>query len=72
MSMAQARGLYTDDSGPRYERAFDKALALLRDSADQWAEGNPEVPPTEATLRRLLDIFVKEKFLRIPFGAGPS
>ena len=70
--MAQYRGVYSTDPGPRYERAFEAAHAILRKAADEWSEGNPEDPPTEEILGQVLDIFIKSKFLRRPFGAGPT
>jgi len=70
--MAQYRPVYASDPGPRYERATQSAYEILKRAADEWAKGDPEDPPTEAVLREILDVFVEEKFLRRPFGAGPT
>jgi hypothetical protein len=70
--MAQYRPVFSTDPGPRYERALEAAHGILKKAADDWSEGNPEDPPTEEVLRKLLDVFIKAKFLRLPFGAGPT
>lgn len=70
--MAQVRGVYANDPGPRYERALQDAHRLLRRAADEWAKGDPELPATEEVLTQILEVFMKAKFLRLPFGAGPT
>ena len=53
------------DSGQRYECAVAESYRLLRRSAEEWAEGNPEDPPTGSVLREILDIFITGRFLRL-------
>jgi len=65
--MAQSKPRLSSDPGPRFEAATAEALVLLRRAADEWAQGNPEEPATEAVLEGLLRVFEKERFLRRPF-----
>jgi hypothetical protein len=69
--MAQARGRYTSDPGPRFDRCKDDALRLLTRAADLWAEGDPSDPEPSTVLGQLLDLFAREHFLRRPYGSGP-
>jgi hypothetical protein len=70
--MAQLRGEYDGDPGPRYERACREAHKLLKKAADAWAGGDPEDPPTEEVLQEILDLFIRRRLLRLPFGGGPA
>ena len=70
--MAQYRPVLTTDPGPRFDACMDEANKLLRSAADDWAKGNPEDPPTDSVLARVLDVFAKEKFLKRPYGKGPT
>ena len=70
--MAQYRPVYTTDPGPSYDRCLDDALRRLRKAADEWATGHPEQPPTKVVLDEILEIFAREKFLKRPYGAGPT
>ncbi len=56
----------TSEPSYRFVECSEHALKLLRAAADQWAIGNPEKPPTEEVLSKLLDIFERERFLRRP------
>ena len=67
-NMAQARGLYETDPGPRFGRCQDDALVVLQEAADDWAKGDPENPPTKLILEKILRIFEKEKFLKRGLG----
>jgi hypothetical protein len=62
---APTSGVSGSDPGPRYERAVEESYTLLRSSADEWAEGNPEDPPTGSVLMEILDILVTGQFLRL-------
>jgi hypothetical protein len=70
--MAQFRPVYANDPGPRFEQCMDEAQALMRRAADEWAHGDPENPPTERVLAEILQVFARDKFLKRPFGAGPT
>ena len=58
----------------RFARCFEEASALLRNSADQWAKGDPEDPTTLEVLLNILQAFAKDGFLFFPteakFGAA--
>jgi len=43
------------------------AHELLKKSADSWAEGDPEDPPTEEVLKQILKIFEEPRFLKRPW-----
>ncbi len=64
--MAQYRGKLTTDPGPRFEQSIRDALEILRKSADSWAKGDPEDPPTEEVLRQVLRVFERQRFLQRP------
>jgi hypothetical protein len=70
--MAQFRPILTTDPGPRFDACLDGANKLLRRAADEWAKGNPENPSTKEVLNEVLDIFAKERFLKRPYGTGPT
>jgi len=70
--MAQIRPNLTTDPGPRFDRCMEDARRLLRTAADNWAQGNPEEPPTEEVLNKIVDVFANEKFLKRPYGIGPT
>ncbi|MHC4600943.1 MAG: hypothetical protein ACYS47_18275 [Planctomycetota bacterium] len=53
-----------------FARCLEKARALLRDSADWWARGDPEEPATLEVLLNLLQMFAREGFLYFPTEAG--
>jgi hypothetical protein len=65
--MAQAKPRLSSDAGPQFEEATREALDALRRAADEWAEGDPEQPPTREVLGRVLQPFLDRKFLRRPF-----
>jgi hypothetical protein len=52
-----------------FEDCEREALLLLIKAADEWAEGNPEQPPTKEVLDNVLHVFAKRGFLRRPYGA---
>src|SRR5262245_6435275 len=58
-------GVCESDPGPRYERAVEESYSLLKSSAEVWAEGNPEDPPTRRVLREILAILVSGHLLRL-------
>jgi hypothetical protein len=62
--MAQVRGRYSNDPGPRFQQCVEDAQAVLRSAADQWALGQPEDPPTAEVLEQILRIFEHQQFLR--------
>ena len=68
--MAQARGRYTSDPGPRFDRCKEDAMRLLARAAGEWAEGDPSHPDPADVLERLLDVFANQRFLRRPYGSG--
>jgi hypothetical protein len=70
MLMAQARGRYTTDPGPRFDRCKEEATRLLAGAADAWAAGDPADPDPAEVLEKLLDVFARERFLRRPYGSG--
>ena len=70
--MAQYRPVLTTDPGPQFESCRADALRLLTKAADEWAKGDPSDPDPEKVLDEILRIFLAKKFLRIPFGAGPT
>ena len=47
-----------------YDECRRRALAILRDAADEWAKGSPEQPPTDKVLDELLSAFADSGFLR--------
>lgn len=59
-------GGLSSDPSYRFVDCFERTLKALRAAADEWAIGDPEKPPTEEVLSKLLDIFEREKFLRRP------
>lgn len=65
--MAQGGYRLTTDSGPRFEQCLVDAGAVLRSASKEWAKGDPEDPPTEEVLKRILRPFEKAKFLRRPW-----
>jgi hypothetical protein len=70
--MAQFRPVLTTDPGPRFDACLYEADRLLRKAADEWAKGNPENPSTKDVLNQVLNIFAEEKFLKRPYGKGPT
>jgi hypothetical protein len=71
-TMAQYRPVLTTDPGPRFDACLNEVNKLLRRAADEWAKGNPEDPLTKDVLNQILDIFAREKFLKRPYGKGPT
>ncbi len=69
--MAQARGRYDSDPGPRFDDAKAEALKSLMRAAKDWGEGNPSVPDPETVLEEIIDAFAKARFIRRPYGSGP-
>jgi hypothetical protein len=68
MSIPKMRGGgLSSDPEARYVACFEEAQKLLKEASDLWAMGNPEDPPTERVLDRLLEPFKREKFLRQPW-----
>lgn len=67
--MAQAKPILTTDPGPRFSQCKEDSIKLLNKAADEWAKGDPLNPQTEEVLGALLDIFIKERFLKPPGGA---
>ena len=51
----------------KFHDCFQLAQALLRRSADLWAHGDPEDPPTEEVLKKILKIFEDQRFVRRPW-----
>jgi hypothetical protein len=69
--MAQARGRYISDPGPRFDEAKEQAVKSLVRAANEWAEGNPLMPDPAVVLEEIIDVFAKAKFIRRPYGSGP-
>jgi hypothetical protein len=65
--MAQAKPTLSSDVGPRFEEATREALEALRRAGNEWAQGDPEQPPSAETLKQILQPFFDRKFLRRPF-----
>lgn len=65
--MAQSKPTLSTDAGPQYEQAEREALDVLRRAADAWAKGDPEDPETALVLRRVLEPFLRRRFMRRPF-----
>jgi hypothetical protein len=51
---------------------LDEAKRQLQRAADDWAKGHPEKPSTKDVLDQILEIFIKENFLKRPYGKGPT
>ena len=60
----------SSDPGPRYEQCVERARAVLRKAADQWALGHPEQPPTAEVLEEIIQIFERERFLHRGYHGG--
>ena len=56
----------------RFARCLEEARALLRDSADWWARGDPEEPATLEVLLNILRMFAREDFLYFPSELNPA
>ena len=54
----------------RFDDCLRDAHRLLMQAADEWAEGNPEEPPTMKVLNDILDVFVDRKLLTRPYGSN--
>jgi hypothetical protein len=68
--MAQAKPTLTTDPGPQYSQCKDEAVKLLDKAAIEWSKGDPTDPSAEEVLKSVLAVFIKERFLRPPNGAG--
>ena len=70
--MAQARPVYSNDPGPRFDYCYEESKRLLAHAADEWSKGDPSQPDSAEVLNRIIEIFANEKFLRRPYGAGKT
>ena len=68
--MAQVKPILTTHPGPRFEQCKHDALKLLDRAAVEWSHGDPSDPDPKQILAKIIALFVKERFLRPPHGAG--
>lgn len=67
--MAQAKPILTSDPGPRFTQCKEDSIKLLNKAANEWSKGDPLNPPAGEVLKGILEIFIKERFLKPPGGA---
>lgn len=52
-----------------YDECVDEAQRILMAAADEWGRGDPETPATREVMQEILDVFVKQHFLKRPYGS---
>ena len=67
--MAHAKPTLTTDPGPRYTQCKEDAVKLLDRATIEWSRGDPSNPSVEEVLKSVLELFIKERFLKPPNGA---